>query len=414
MACEPLSYESGFVSGALSFVDCQAQNIGAVGYQALSLPGSTASLVVTGALTLFVALYGYRLLFGQSPGVRDGVLAFARIGIVLTLATSWPAYRVLVYDIALIGPAELAGAVGEPAGLPGSGGGMVDRLQGVDTGLIALARAGTGLASTPAVPPTTALDNSQDPVAAAVPDPSLRQPDGFESWSLGAARIVYLVTVIAGFATVRLVAGILLAIGPFFVAFLLFDGTRGLFEGWIRGLIAAALGAVAVTLLLGVELALLEPWLSELLERRAADLTIAGAPTEVLVATLVFAFVTLGALAVTARLAMGLRMPTALGVLSSRTVSHWTDRQHRAHFTRAEARIPAEQHSRAAAIADAVINTQRREAALGAAGAPTAQHWAQRPTRDTVVQAAPTRLGQSHSRRSQTRVSGSAGKRDST
>ena len=34
---------------------------------------------------------------------------------------------------------------------------------------------------------------------------------------------------------VRLIAGLLLALGPFFVAFLLFDGTRGLFEGWVRG-----------------------------------------------------------------------------------------------------------------------------------------------------------------------------------
>jgi len=66
-ACQPLTYESGFVSGVLNFTDCQAQNIGAGGYQALAAPGSTLSIVLTGLLTIFVALYGYRMLFGQTP-----------------------------------------------------------------------------------------------------------------------------------------------------------------------------------------------------------------------------------------------------------------------------------------------------------------------------------------------------------
>ena len=37
-------------------------------------------------------------------------------------------------------------------------------------------------------------------------------------------------------------AGLLLALGPLFAIFLLFEGTRGLFEGWVRGLAGAALG----------------------------------------------------------------------------------------------------------------------------------------------------------------------------
>ena len=68
----------------------------------------------------------------------------------------------------------------------------------------------------------------------------------------------------------RLVAGLLLALGPFFIAFLLFDGTRGLFEGWLRVLGGAALGALGTAIVLGVELALLEPWLADLLACRLA------------------------------------------------------------------------------------------------------------------------------------------------
>ncbi|WP_204350118.1 type IV secretion system protein, partial [Serratia marcescens] len=69
----------------------------------------------------------------------------------------------------------------------------------------------------------------------------------------GTARVTFLTATIAAYASVRLVAGLLLALGPLFIALLLFEGTRSLFEGWVRGLVAAILGAVAVTILLGVE-----------------------------------------------------------------------------------------------------------------------------------------------------------------
>ncbi|MGC4441997.1 type IV secretion system protein, partial [Streptococcus suis] len=69
------------------------------------------------------AFYGYRLLFGDTPNVREGVLALVKIGIVLALATSWGAYRTLAYDVTMHGPAELAASAGAPAGIPGATGG---------------------------------------------------------------------------------------------------------------------------------------------------------------------------------------------------------------------------------------------------------------------------------------------------
>ena len=96
-ACTAPPPTAGFLEGLLSYVDCQAQSIGANGYEALAAPGSTLSLLITGFLTLFMAFMGYRMLFGQTPSLRDGVLAMVKIGIVLALATSWAAYRTLVY-----------------------------------------------------------------------------------------------------------------------------------------------------------------------------------------------------------------------------------------------------------------------------------------------------------------------------
>jgi type IV secretion system protein VirB6 len=408
-ACQPLTYESGFVSGVLNFTDCQAQNIGSGGYQALAAPGSTLSLVLTGFLTIFVALYGYRMLFGQTPGVRDGVMALAKIGIVLALATSWPAYRALFYDVTLHGPAEIAESVGAPAGLPGAQGGLVGRLAGVDVGLIELSRVGIGtIDQTPKTTQTRVVNGQTQQVITAD-----HQPDTFEPWALGGARVMYLVTAIAGFASVRLVAGLLLALGPFFIAFLLFDGTRGLFEGWIRGLAAAALGAVAVAVILGVELALLEPWLTELLARRAVRLSIIGAPTELLVVTMAFALATLAALASVTRLAMGFRMPQSWRAAASNIVSNLTTTQPQSRPAAAQQHVPAEQHSRAAAVAEAVAATQRREQALAVAGAAQAPRQSATGLARDLPPPAPTPLGQSYTRRTRARTSGSAGRRDS-
>lgn len=407
-ACQALTYESGFISGMLNFVDCQAQNIGSQGYQALAAPGSTLSLLLTGFLTLFVAFYGYRMLFGQTPGVRDGVMAMAKIGIVLALATSWPAYRALFYDVALHGPAEIAASVGAPAGLPGSNGGLVARLQGVDAALIALDKAGVGGVEERQRQTTTRTVGGQQQQVVQAP----REPGAFEPWALGGARVLYLVTAIAGFASVRLVAGLLLALGPFFIAFLLFDGTRGLFEGWIRGLAAAALGAVGVTVLLGIELALMEPWLTNLLARRAVKLSVVGAPTEILVVTMVFAVTLAVMLASITRLAMGFRMPASVRTASSQLVSALRGDGPVQRPAIAGPQMPAAERSRAAAVAEAVAQTQRRETAQSTASAIQRQAVAPGISRD-LPPPAPVPLGQSYSRRTRARASGSAGKRDS-
>ena len=214
MACQSLPATS-FIGGVIDFVDCQAQAIGSGGYQALAAPGSTLSLLLTGLLTLFVALFGYRMLLGHTPGMRDGVLALVKVGIVLALALSWPTYRTLVYDIALKGPAELAGEIGSPATLPGANGGLVARLDNADRFLVALAILGPG----------------EIPVAQQASQPQAAPPPmaGFDALALGGSRMMFLSAAIAALASVRLIAGLMLALGPFFIAFLLFDGTRGLF-----------------------------------------------------------------------------------------------------------------------------------------------------------------------------------------
>jgi type IV secretion system protein VirB6 len=409
MICRPLTYGSGFLRGVLDFIDCQAQNIGAQGYQALASPGSAVSIALTAMLTILVALYGYRMMFGHTPSARDGVLTLAKIGIVLALATSWPAYRALVYDVALHGPAQLAGDIGRPSQLPGADGGLVGRLQGVDSGLLLLGEYGVGRASSDQKITRERVINGRREL---VVEQAQQPPSIFDPMALGWSRILFLVGTIGALAAVRLVSGLLLALGPFFIAFLLFEGTRGLFEGWVRGLAGAALGAAAVTILLGAELALVEPWLTYLIAMRQADLSIVGAPVELMVVMAVFALAMAAALYAAARVATGFRLPEAWRGAPAQIASALRGDAAQPRLAVTNHSLPAEQRSRAVAVAEAVAASQRRELMVAASPANAPSRGTGQALARDLPPPGPVPLGQSYGRRARTRVSNSAGRRD--
>jgi type IV secretion system protein VirB6 len=428
-ACPAFVPEGNFLGSLLATIDCHAHSIGEGGYQALAAPGSTAALHLTFMLTLFVALFGFRMLFGQMPDAREGVVAMAKIGIVIALATSWPTFRALAYDVTMRGPAELASTIGIPAGLPGSDGGLAARLQAVDDELAELNWRGAGK-------PPEAEDASAGPTAGLTPEQQAQEQARLTDlqnrprWNpaadaklLGQARTLYLTGAIAAFASVRIVAGLLLALGPLFVLFLLFDSTRGLFEGWIRGVAGAALGALATTIVLGVQLALLEPWLAFILTQRRFNVATPGVPVEMLVTNLVFVLVILAALAASARVAKGFRIPDSLRLAPGRWVEALQPRLAGASApvlglpgaTVRSERV--DERPRAYALADAVVAAQRRETA--APPPPAAQLGSGRvgeaagraAARDAPVAAQATQtLG--YQRRTRSRVSAAAGRRD--
>lgn len=402
-ACPALASSADFLASVFEFIDCESRTLGAQGYAALAAPGSSFSLILTALLSLFVALFGYRMLLGQVPTVRDGVLAVAKLGLVLALATGWSAYRTIFYDVAFDAPAQLASEIGAPAGLL-DGSSLAERLQRADRSLVYLAVVGTGEAAlTP-----------QARMATGVPPPPF---GGFEAFALGTGRAIYLTGAVAAFGSVRLVAGLLLALGPFFIAFLLFGGTRGLFEGWLRVLIGSALGALATAVTLSIELALLEPRLADWLARRALNLPVPGAAAEVLAISLIFALMLLAVLFASVRVARGLRLPTFAELVPSLPAAVI---RHEEFRMRAEPRASvalADESRRAAEVANAVAATQRREAARRPAIAN--EGWQNQPTapgrggRDAGPSVAATAMpiGQSF-RRPRNRVSASAGRRD--
>jgi type IV secretion system protein VirB6 len=280
-----------FLAEMLGHLDCQAQQIGMGGYQALAAPGSPITLVMAALMTIFVAIFGIRMLFGRIPTVSETMFAFIKIGVVLTLASSWAAYRVVAYNMVLEGPAELFTDIGGGTGLPGADGGLAQRLQAADNGMVALTVAGSGRFDITSVPQAGSITTNTAPMVVA---------DGF---ALGTARVVYLGSMVAALGIVRLGGGLLLALAPLFAGFLLFEATRFLFMGWLRALVAIGLGGLAIAIVLSVQLAILEPWLANVLAQRAARVATIAAPVELLVVTLSFAIILFGMIFIGMRIA---------------------------------------------------------------------------------------------------------------
>lgn len=344
MSCEAVYTGQRFVAQTLSHIDCQAQAIGAYGYGALSDPGSAVSLALTALLTICVALFGLRLMTGSPVDGRDVFGDVLRIGIVLTLATSWPAWRTLGYDLVMNGPGELASAIGGAADLPGGNGDLVARLQSADDGIVLLTVYGTGR--------NTGGENRSNTIGDSFRGIALADQQG-----LANGRIWFLAGVIGPLALVKLGAGLLLALAPLMAGFLLFAGTRDLFIGWLRGLGALALGALALTAIYGVELAILDPWVRDALALREGKILTPSAPTELSVITLAFAAASFGVLFVLGKI-MFFGGFAPLRILPRLQSAQRSDT--RTERTRAGASEP-EAPSRAFVVAEAVAQTLRRE-----------------------------------------------------
>jgi type IV secretion system protein VirB6 len=343
MACPSVTTGGEFLVRTLAHLDCQAQTLGSFGFQSLAAPGSVAAAVLTALLTLFVAIYGIRLLFGPGDEPRDLINAVLKVGIVLTLAVSWPAWRTLAYDTVLYGPSEVAAAI-TPATMPGPQAELPRRLQTIDSGIADVTFVGTGR-----------LVNEQFDASTARAFQSVALGD---SEGLGWSRPIFLATTIGSLGVLRITGGLLLALAPLFAGLLLFDLTRGLFAGWLRALAFVAVASLGATLLLSVQVAVMEPWLFNVLNLRASGVVTPTAPTEALALVTAFAIAMAGMLFLLARVAFQNAWPWRLPVIlrgqapAALEAALWRPAS-------GGAEIPV--HSRALAISESVSATIRRE-----------------------------------------------------
>jgi type IV secretion system protein VirB6 len=316
-ACS-IAPDTGAVRAVIASVDCNTRDFAHRGYVALT-GGEAFQSGLTLLLTIYVALVGYRLLFA-SDGARltDAPRMALKIGAVLALVTSWNLFETLGFDLAAKAPAEIASVISLGGG-DAAEQDPVGRLQVAYDQLIAAAAAFT----------TQARETSQSAVGqtAPTPTPSAAPPtvDSAKAEAAqrdqDAARTLHVaadavLTVDAGAVAVDMVViGVLGAIGPLFIALLLFDQTRGFFEGWVRALAAAALASMGAWVLILLMTTVLEPWLVTLAQQRELK-ALEPAPA-MTAASIVFVFTAaqLAMIAGSAVIAFGFRLIPSLRLL---------------------------------------------------------------------------------------------------
>jgi type IV secretion system protein VirB6 len=284
-----------------TYLDCQARALGENGFQALA-GGAIGTALLSGVVTVFIALIGYRLMLGSTPDARDGVGWAVRLGIVLALVTSWPAFQALVYRVAVDAPVHIAAVLLPASGLAGEG--IDERVQqGYDTLRL-------GITDGQAV---TATAQNGQPVAAARPLLGEPRPKT-------ASLLVIATAGLAG--ALRIAIGFLLAVAPLAIMSLLFNGTNGLFIGWVRALAGLALGLVASTVVTAIHLVAIE---GELAHLQASGLAQAGVEIDPqALTTIVLFFALVGVIATLAGIAMGsaLRLPRARATVPAPIIVH--------------------------------------------------------------------------------------------
>ena len=232
--CEVIAAQAGSgVAAALRAVDCAAGNITADAFGRLFAPGGQMATVLTILLTLYVAIFGFLLLTGRAGvGVRSLIPRAMTLGLVLTFATSWVAYQSVVWNLAVGAPDWLAGV------LMGGGGSATDSFaQKIDVVLLAIQEASQG-----------------------ADDISAFSPPGM-MW-MGA--MLFMLGTLGLLVTARIALAVLVALGPIFVVMALFEGTRGMFAGWLKGVVMLALTPLFAVLGGSIMLELAVPILGEL------------------------------------------------------------------------------------------------------------------------------------------------------
>jgi type IV secretion system protein VirB6 len=222
------------VAASLRAVDCASSQMAQAAFGRLFGSGGALVPALTILLTLFVALFAFALITGRSRiGISSLTPRIVTLGLVLTFATSWIAYQSVVWNLAVGAPDYLAGI-----------------LMGTD-------HSATQLFANKIDVVIAALEHSSgDGMAPS----STFSPLGL-MWLGG---ILLLLGTVGVLATAKIALAILIAIGPICATLALFPTTRGLFTGWLKGVVLLALAPLFAVLGGSLMLELAVPVLSSL------------------------------------------------------------------------------------------------------------------------------------------------------
>jgi type IV secretion system protein VirB6 len=208
------------IGASLRGVDCAANAMAQAAFNRIFAEGGAFGPVLTAGLTLFVAFLGFGLITGRTRiGLSSLTPRMFTLIAVVTFATSWFVFQMFFWNLAVLGPDQIAGVL---MGTDGSATTIfADKL---DVVMLSLMEASGG----------DAMAN----------DTSIFSPPGL-LWSGGTMLLLGTVGVLA---TCKIALAILMGLGPIFILLALFDGTRGLFVGWLKGVVLMALAPLFAVL----------------------------------------------------------------------------------------------------------------------------------------------------------------------
>ncbi|RAK66554.1 type IV secretion system protein [Phenylobacterium kunshanense] len=286
--------DDGVIRGVLATIDCQTRAYAQGGYLALTTGSGVFQTALTVLLTVYVALIGWRMLFAQGDTrLSDAPGIALRIGVILALVTSWSTFQTLVFDLADRAPLEIAAIASSPWTAETRSSLAADPVTGLETVYNELTQVSAVFGQQAGV----------DAKAYASP-----QAAAAEAVSLASGALFFSSVGVISAATLAI--GILTAVGPIFIAMALMVATRGIFIGWVRAMLAAALTPLVGWLLLVLMLTVIEPWIAELGAQRLAMRL--DPQTAISTAALIFVFAAGQAALVIGAcvMALGFHMPT--------------------------------------------------------------------------------------------------------
>lgn len=358
----------GVVRDVLTTVDCNTRSFARLGYESLAAANSPFQAALTVALTIYVAVIGYRLLFGEGARLSDGPVIALKIGAVLALVTSWSLFQTLVFDLTERAPVEIAALISAPM----RGRTLAaDPVAGLQASYDQLSQAATAFAH----PPKSVDDHAQANYATASQALSM------------AANGLFVAS--AGLIAVLLIAiGLLTATGPLFIAMFLFFETRGLFVGWVRALAASAFGLLSAWSLTVLMLHAVEPWMDALSDVGANGLADARTGVTAAIIVLVFCAAQFGLILAGIMIARGFHLPARMARATSPAAMAQT----------AQAAMPLDMISRPARLAEQLAH-QETSAVYGERAHATATSVIHaRREGSSPVAAVETRIGDSYRR----------------
>lgn len=289
--CEPFGADGpAGIADALQKVDCLATDATSVSFGRLFGAHGSFQTALTIILTLYIALLAFNLLTGRSA-LRISVLTprMMTLGLVLTFATSWVAYQSVVWNLATGAPDEIAGVL-----IGSKGSATVLFAQQLDGFFSAITDAASQVTPNP---------------AAAAAAPAMASPSNI--LSIGA--LIMLLGTVGVLVVCRLALAALLIIGPVFIVLALFEGTRGLFEGWLKSVVTFALVPLLTVVMGSGALVAIAPMVAGL-DQAGTDIPLRTA-VSILVASIIYASLMLLVFKVAANLTRGWRLGKASALM---------------------------------------------------------------------------------------------------